>query len=188
MTWTDARITELTELWECNCPTGEIARIMGLTKNAIIGKAHRLELPPRESPIIRTAPGTVSEKPSRKPTWTTERNARLTEMHNAGASSDAVAKELGLGKRSVIGQLSRLGLTRQPSRKPHSKPAPAPATTPREPQEAISLSRFHTCQFIEGDPTADDSCKCGEPCRVGSSYCPPHDAICWQSVKPGKAA
>lgn len=32
-----------------------------------------------------------------------------------------------------------------------------------------------TCQHIAGDPTGDDSCKCGAPVKPGSSYCREHD-------------
>ena len=39
--------------------------------------------------------------------------------------------------------------------------------------------RPKTCQFIAGDPSADDKCKCGAKLKPGSSYCPEHDAMCW---------
>ncbi len=35
--------------------------------------------------------------------------------------------------------------------------------------------RFETCQWIDGKPTADDSCKCGLPVRHGASYCDQHE-------------
>lgn len=35
------------------------------------------------------------------------------------------------------------------------------------------------CQFIAGDPTNSDDCKCGHPAKLGSSYCARHHAICW---------
>jgi hypothetical protein len=34
--------------------------------------------------------------------------------------------------------------------------------------------RFESCQWIDGDPTADDSCKCGRQVRDGSVYCDDH--------------
>lgn len=184
MTWTDERITELTELWEANTPTNEIARIMGLTKNQVIGKAHRLELPGRPSPIIRVEPGRVSETPGKPPVWTPERNERLTELHKAGTSQDAIAQELGLGKRSVIGQLSRLGLTRQPNRKPHKKQEQGSVTLLKSIRQYAPVSRVHRCQYIEGEPSIDDACKCGAPVQVKSSYCPEHHAICWYMPRP----
>ena len=38
----------------------------------------------------------------------------------------------------------------------------------------------HTCQYIAGQPTPDDSCKCDRPVLPGSSYCPEHHARCWR--------
>lgn len=35
-----------------------------------------------------------------------------------------------------------------------------------------------SCQYIAGDPSADDSVKCGKPLRLGSSYCEAHHALC----------
>ena len=42
---------ELERLWEGGKTAGNIAKIMGLTKNQIVGKAHRMHLTPRPSPI-----------------------------------------------------------------------------------------------------------------------------------------
>ena len=47
ITWTDERIEQLTKLWEEGVTTAEIGRRIGVTKNAVIGKVHRLGLVPR---------------------------------------------------------------------------------------------------------------------------------------------
>jgi GcrA cell cycle regulator len=54
MEWTEAVIAELRRLWAEGLSTAEIGRRLGVTKNAIVGKAHRLALDPRPSPIRRT--------------------------------------------------------------------------------------------------------------------------------------
>ena len=51
--WTDDLIAELSALWDEGHSTAEIGRRLGVTKNAIVGKAHRLNLPARPSPVIR---------------------------------------------------------------------------------------------------------------------------------------
>lgn len=56
-TWTPEEDTRLTGLWnQANpqVPTAEIGRLMGKTKNAVIGRAHRLNLPARPSPLTQT--------------------------------------------------------------------------------------------------------------------------------------
>jgi GcrA cell cycle regulator len=55
MTWTEERIAELIRLWEAGHSASHIGKVLGVSKNAVIGKAHRLKLPPRPSPIRRSA-------------------------------------------------------------------------------------------------------------------------------------
>ncbi len=52
MNWTPESITSLTELWRAGHSASEIAeRLGGISRNAVIGKAHRLGLAARPSPI-----------------------------------------------------------------------------------------------------------------------------------------
>jgi GcrA cell cycle regulator len=53
MEWTDERISELTKLWNEGLSTAEIGKMLGISKNAVVGKAHRLRLAARPSPIRR---------------------------------------------------------------------------------------------------------------------------------------
>lgn len=53
MGWTDEQIEELKHLWEKGLTTGEIGKALGVSKNAVVGKAHRLGLNSRPSPIRR---------------------------------------------------------------------------------------------------------------------------------------
>jgi GcrA cell cycle regulator len=67
MVWTDERIEQLRELWAEGLTTGEIGKRLGVSKNAVVGKAHRLELKGRPSPIKRSktpraAPAAPKEK------------------------------------------------------------------------------------------------------------------------------
>ncbi|AOX17628.1 GcrA family cell cycle regulator [Kozakia baliensis] len=54
MEWTEEVISRLQELWKEGLSTAEIGRQLSITKNAVVGKAHRLGLPPRPSPIRAT--------------------------------------------------------------------------------------------------------------------------------------
>lgn len=52
MSWTDERVERLRELWGQGVSASEIADMLGdVTRNAVIGKAHRLGLSGRPSPI-----------------------------------------------------------------------------------------------------------------------------------------
>lgn len=54
MSWTDERVAELKRLWETGKSASEIGKILGVSKNSVVGKAHRLKLKSRPSPIRRT--------------------------------------------------------------------------------------------------------------------------------------
>lgn len=71
MEWTDESIARLRVLWQEGLSTAEIGRRMQITKNAVVGKAHRLDLAARPSPIRKAElpSGTVPAKrpPTEKP-------------------------------------------------------------------------------------------------------------------------
>ncbi len=50
MAWTDAQIADLKRLWTAGQSASQIGNALGVSKNAVIGKAHRLKLPARPSP------------------------------------------------------------------------------------------------------------------------------------------
>ena len=100
--WTDDTIRELRQLWSEGHSTAEIGRRMGVTKNAVVGKAHRLDLPARPSPIrtggsprppLRRA-GSPSRglripclsRPCVMPTFPQQSNALLRRPHQQGVS------------------------------------------------------------------------------------------------------
>ena len=55
MSWTKERIEQLRQMWDEGKSTGEIGKALGVSKNAVVGKAHRLGLNPRPSPIKRNS-------------------------------------------------------------------------------------------------------------------------------------
>jgi len=61
MPWNDENVARLRELWDQGLPTAQIGKLLSFTKNAVVGKAHRIGLERRPSPIRRTA-----AKPDRK--------------------------------------------------------------------------------------------------------------------------
>lgn len=68
MSWTDERVSLLKQLWGEGKTAAEIAKVLGdgITRNAVIGKAHRLKLSSRLSPIQQNAvkkPKTESAPP-----------------------------------------------------------------------------------------------------------------------------
>jgi len=70
MSWTDERIDALKTLWDKGLSASQIAKELGenVTRNAVIGKAHRLGLKSRPSPVKteRKTVKKVAKKPVKK--------------------------------------------------------------------------------------------------------------------------
>ena len=59
--WTDERLAELKKLWSEGLSISQIGEALGVSRNSIAGKAHRMGLPKRPSPI--TARRAIKSKP-----------------------------------------------------------------------------------------------------------------------------
>ncbi len=66
MEWTDETIVRLRALWAEGLSTAEIGRRLGVSKNAVVGKAHRLDLDARPSPIRPSPDGPRPRPPARR--------------------------------------------------------------------------------------------------------------------------
>lgn len=68
MSWTEDRVTLLKKLWGEGRTAAEIAKELGgVTRNAVIGKAHRLKLSNRVSPIQQNTKKSVKSADTKKP-------------------------------------------------------------------------------------------------------------------------
>lgn len=70
MGWTDEQVEELKRLWNEGLTTGDIGKALGVSKNAVVGKAHRLGLNSRPSPIRRDDDETAAPELPLKPVKT----------------------------------------------------------------------------------------------------------------------
>ncbi|MBW8785923.1 MAG: GcrA cell cycle regulator [Novosphingobium sp.] len=65
MSWTDERIEKLTKMWEGGATASQIAdELGGVSRNAVIGKAHRLGLKARPSPVKPNEPDAGDDEPT----------------------------------------------------------------------------------------------------------------------------
>ena len=57
MAWTEQMVEDLKKMWDEGLTTGEIGKRLNVSKNSIVGKVHRLQLPARPSPIKKKDSG-----------------------------------------------------------------------------------------------------------------------------------
>lgn len=82
--WTPERTNALMALWDEGLSTAEIGRRLGVTKNAVVGKVHRLGLPKRGSPINQERTRTPRTSTPRAPA---QRRAAPAAVHTKPKSA-----------------------------------------------------------------------------------------------------
>jgi GcrA cell cycle regulator len=120
VTWTPEAIAELRQLWTDGTSTAEIGRRLGQSKAAICGKAHRLGLPGRGSPLGKgAAPRPVDED-------------AVLALLRAGRSVRSVAERTGVHRERVQKIADAHGIpVRSPGRAPVAKPRQRKPSRPR---------------------------------------------------------
>ncbi|TPW36432.1 GcrA family cell cycle regulator [Oecophyllibacter saccharovorans] len=150
MEWTEELIARLRDLWSQGLSTAEIGRQLAITKNAVVGKAHRLGLPPRPSPIRSKGTGTTRKKASRAKSGEAGEKASAPAQTDAGqppqktpkapqakkdAAASAAPAEAKAGKISAApASADSAGARAQPQ-----GAAPAPASTEQGPAPVASI-------------------------------------------------
>ena len=161
MDWTDEAIARLRALWDEGHSTAEIGRRLGISKNAVVGKAHRLNLPPRPSPIRRTEGGAAA--PRRAPVAPVRRPAPevspVSASSHSGSYPDAVHA------------------VQEPTQ-PRPRPAlQAVASAPR------SGPRTAPCCWPIGEPGTPDFHFCGADAMTAKPYCTQHAQLAYVKVR-----
>lgn len=170
--WTPARDAKLRDLWQSGMTTAVIAIMIDATKNAVIGRAHRLGLAGRKDPITRDPSKPRVERKLRVPAEPQRAQATRVPFEQPPEPLPVKVPEAKAARLTVDGRVWRAGS--------------APSVTPAPkllPSEAAALGPGR-CQWIEGEPTADDYCKCGLRAIPGRPYCPDHEARAYQRRQP----
>lgn len=98
--WTEETVEQLRKLWAEGWSVREIGKAMHCSKNVIVGKASRLDLPPRPAAVQRSTVR-VSQETIQK----------VRELWNAGFSRKDIAAETGISAESIRIDCKWLGLT-----------------------------------------------------------------------------
>lgn len=165
MEWTEETIERLRALWAEGHSTAEIGRRMGISKNAVVGKAHRLNLPARPSPIRRDGPGTPARAPAPR---------RVTGSTLPPLTAATVAALAPTVTRSPVVVAAR-PVTREPLAVVKAAPS-LRAVTPR-------VGRSVACCWPIGEPGTKSFCFCDATAAAGKPYCFEHAQIAYVKVR-----
>lgn len=92
MSWTEERIATLTKMWEGGSTASQIAEELGgVSRNAVIGKAHRLGLKSRPSPV-KSADKTAAADKAKAGDGTAESVAAKAKVKAAAPKAEAAPK------------------------------------------------------------------------------------------------
>ena len=150
--WTPQMIAALREMWLAGDKTAAIARKLGVSKNAIVGKANRLDLVPRPSPIKRDGQPPAPRSP------------RLTVQ-----PLPALRPLVQPTCLPVVASLpSNAPTASAPVIVPIAYPPPAAAQLPPSP------ARMTACCWPLGEPRTKDFRFCDDPAVPNKPYCPVH--------------
>ena len=202
MSWTEERIERLKKMWHDGATASQIAdELGGVSRNAVIGKAHRLGLEQRPSPV---KPGEEKEakKPAAAPPAAAGAPAKAAAPAKAEAPEAAPAPAPAPGGHPQRRQLTPQelqyrsigpgGFIRQG---PGEQQAPIPPAPPRRlvpakpsPEVADKTGLLdlndRICKWPIGHPGEPDFHFCGAPANPGFPYCVEHCGVAYQAQLP----
>ena len=175
MSWTSERVELLKKLWGEGQSASQIAKELGgVTRNAVIGKVHRLGLSNRATSTSKSETSPKSEKKSEKAP--SKKNEPVAKISEPKPSPPAPAR------RQIIpaGQ----PLPPQPSANEISPEALARVSEVEKKAKKISLLELteRTCKWPVGDPATPDFWFCGLPTQTGKPYCEAHVGVAFQPM------
>lgn len=180
MSWTDERVELLKKMWGEGQSASQIAKELGgVTRNAVIGKVHRLGLSNRATtaakPDAKAKAAPKTEPKPKAPPRSSEPAAK------ADALMEPAPKPLPARKQIIpAGQ----PLPPQPSANEISPEALAKVSAIEKKAKKLSLMELteRTCKWPVGDPATEDFWFCGLPVQQGKPYCEAHVGVAFQPM------
>ena len=180
MSWTDERVELLKKMWGEGQSASQIAKELGgVTRNAVIGKVHRLGLSNRATGGAKAEakPKTAPKaEPKAKPA-----PKQAAQAAPASAAPEPVAKPIPARKQIIpAGQ----PLPPQPSANEISPEALAKVSEVEKKAKKLTLMELteRTCKWPVGDPATEDFWFCGLPVQQGKPYCEANVGVAFQPM------
>jgi GcrA cell cycle regulator len=183
MSWTDERVDKLKELWAEGMSASQIAKVMGgVTRNAVIGKVHRLGLSNRGGPAGEEGAPLAEPAPPAAKAAPAAAAAPAPEPAPTAPAEEALPAPAARRTPPVIRDATQPRAPGAPT--PEEEAARATLAEIEKFARRISLLELteRTCKWPIGDPTEEDFAFCGLACVPGKPYCQYHVAVAFQPM------
>jgi len=183
MSWTDERVELLKKMWGEGQSASQIAKELGgVTRNAVIGKVHRLGLSNRAGSGAAPARADAKAKPA-APKAEAKLKAPQPKTEPAIKPVPAGEAKPNLPARKQIIPAGQ-PLPPQPSANEISPEALAKVNEVEKKARKISLMELteRTCKWPVGDPATENFWFCGLTVQVGKPYCEAHVGVAFQPM------
>ncbi|EKE45258.1 GcrA cell cycle regulator [Oceaniovalibus guishaninsula JLT2003] len=186
MSWTDERVETLKKMWGEGQSASAIAKTLGgVTRNAVIGKVHRLGLSNRAGGAPEGEGETELEEaavPAEPVVEVVATEDPVEEEREIPSTQSAAPPPLTAARRQIIpaGQ----PLPPQPSANEISPETLASVREVEKTSKRISLMELteRTCKWPIGDPATADFWFCGLGVQAGKPYCEAHVSVAFQPM------
>ena len=163
MNWTDERVELLRKLWSEGLSASQIAaQLGGVSRNAVIGKVHRLKLSSR---------GRATAAPARQKKAPTQTTAGTKAVIRTVATVRSMPTSIGATALQAQFDV-------EPVARHHIRPVKEVVVPMSRRLKLIQLSE-RTCKWPNGDPLSEDFSFCGNDCSDGP-YCTYHARVAFQ--------
>ena len=164
MAWSDERVELLKRMWGEGASASQIAKELGgVTRNAVIGKVHRLGLSNRTSGAAPAAEAPLADEPAPEPAAAPVPAAEPVRPNIPPANQP---------------------LPPQPSNDGISPEAIATVRETEKNARKLDLMELteRTCKWPIGDPATEEFWFCGLPVKAGKPYCEAHVGLAFQPM------
>lgn len=193
MSWSDERVELLKKLWGEGQSASQIAKELGgVTRNAVIGKVHRLGLSNRNGSggaAAATAPAESAPKPkpsAPKPEAKAKPAPKPAPKPEPKPTDEEAPEAAPAAPVSRVRQIIPAGqpLPPQPSTNEIDPAALAKVSEVEKKAKRLSLMELteRTCKWPVGDPATDDFWFCGLSVQSGKPYCEAHVGVAFQPM------
>ena len=199
MSWTDERVETLKRMWSEGQSASAIAKELGgVTRNAVIGKVHRLGLSNRNDEA-EAAPAPAAAAPAPEPAAPKKPAAPKVAApapQPAPARPEPVEAEPDEAKEEPAPQPVFTPVPRRPIVPAGQPLPPQPSANEISPEALASVREVEkrarklslmelterTCKWPIGDPATDKFWFCGLPSQSGKPYCEAHVGVAFQPM------